>query len=215
MNILLVRHGETPWNREGRYQGHTDIPLSEIGETQATALGRRLADQPITRAVASPLQRAQRTAQLALDSRASLLTTDRDLIEIAHGDWEGKLTTEIEASHPELLLQWRTRPTGNLPAGPNAETLDQVTTRAWNALARATTGLANDDTLLIVAHDAVNRCLLCKILGLPLTRVWAFQQAPATVNALTGPTIDELQLVRLNDASHHASLFSAATHKAL
>ena len=54
MRILLARHGETPWNAEGRYQGQIDIPLSPIGESQAQALGQRLQDLPITRAVASP-----------------------------------------------------------------------------------------------------------------------------------------------------------------
>src|SRR5512135_3412206 len=74
MNILLCRHGETAWNKEGRYQGHTDIPLSEVGEAQARALGRRLESLTIHRAVASPLSRARRTAELALGARASMLT---------------------------------------------------------------------------------------------------------------------------------------------
>ena len=66
MKILLARHGETPWNAEGRYQGQVDIPLSDIGIAQATALGRRLRDVRIDRAVASPLGRARQTAELAL-----------------------------------------------------------------------------------------------------------------------------------------------------
>lgn len=67
MKILLARHGETRWNAEGRYQGQMDIPLSDVGEAQARQLGERLRDVPITRAVASPLARAARTAQLALE----------------------------------------------------------------------------------------------------------------------------------------------------
>ena len=75
MRILLARHGETPWNAEGRYQGQIDIPLSPIGEAQAQALGERLKSVDITRAVASPLSRAQRTAQLALGAdRADMLS---------------------------------------------------------------------------------------------------------------------------------------------
>ena len=78
MNILLARHGETPWNAEGRYQGQVDIPLSEVGTGQAQALGRRLQDVQIDRAIASPLSRATRTAQLALgEARACLLYTSR------------------------------------------------------------------------------------------------------------------------------------------
>ena len=78
MKILLARHGETRWNAEGRYQGQADIPLSEVGEGQARALGERLHEVPITRAVASPLSRARRTAELALGDRAGMLAIDPD-----------------------------------------------------------------------------------------------------------------------------------------
>src|SRR6476469_4028767 len=88
MNILLVRHGETPWNREGRYQGRTDIPLSETGQTQVRALGERLKSVDIKLAVASPLSRAKTTAEAILAGRSVALDLDDRLIEISHGDWE-------------------------------------------------------------------------------------------------------------------------------
>jgi probable phosphoglycerate mutase len=215
MNILLARHGETPWNQEGRYQGHTDVPLSEVGEGQARALGQRLADVRIHRAVASPLSRARRTAELVLGDRAGMLTVDPDLREISHGGWEGKLVTEIERSHPELLAQWRAGPPATLPAGPDAESLQQVLDRAWLALERACQGLGADDTLLVVAHDAVNRVILCRVLGLPTERIWTFRQAPATLNVLSGPSVAALQVVRLNDANHVAPLLRETVHRAV
>lgn len=215
MNILLARHGETAWNKEGRYQGHTDIPLSEVGEGQARALGARLDLLPIHRAVASPLSRAKRTAQLVLGPRADLLGLDPDLREISHGGWEGKLVTEIEQSHPELLRQWRTAPPATLPAGPNAESLQQVLDRAWAALEKACVGLGAEETLLVVAHDAVNRVILCRVLGVPLERVWSFRQAPATLNVLSGSSVGALQVVRLNDADHVAPLLREAVHRAV
>ncbi|MEW5739743.1 MAG: histidine phosphatase family protein [Myxococcota bacterium] len=215
MNILLARHGETPWNKEGRYQGHTDIPLSEVGEGQARALGQRLTEIPIHRAVASPLSRAKRTAQLVLGARADLLTLDPDLREISHGGWEGKLVTEIERSHPELLAQWRAGPPATLPAGPNAESLQQVLDRAWGALEKACAGLGAEENLLVVAHDAVNRVILCRVLGLPLERVWSFRQAPATLNVLSGTSVSALQVVRLNDADHVAPLLKESVHRAV
>ncbi len=215
MNVLLARHGETPWNKEGRYQGHTDVPLSKAGEGQARALAQRLADVEIHRAVCSPLSRARRTAELVLGERAVTLATDAALKEISHGGWEGKLVSEIEQSHPELLAKWKDAPTPALPAGPDAESLQQVLDRAWPALERATAGLGANDTLLLVAHDAVNRVLLCRVLGLPLERVWSFRQAPATMNVLSGPDVARLQVVRLNDADHVAPLFREAVHKAV
>src|SRR6478736_4569291 len=101
MKIILARHGETPWNAEGRYQGQIDIPLSPVGEAQAKALGERLRDVPITRAVASPLTRAATTERVALgEARADMLELDPELQEIAHGEWEGLLASEILEKDP-------------------------------------------------------------------------------------------------------------------
>lgn len=216
MKLLLARHGETPWNAEGRYQGQVDIPLSDIGIAQATALGRRLQDVRIDRAVASPLGRAAQTAQLALGAqRAGLLTLDADLQEIGHGDWEGLLASEIQARDPERLQAWREAPETVQMPGAGGESLQQVFDRSWAALARACAGLGRDDTLLVVAHDAVNRVLLCHVLGIPFARLWGFRQAPTTLNLLEGASVDALEVVRLNDCSHHTALFGEAVHRAL
>lgn len=214
MKILLARHGETPWNAEGRYQGQVDIPLSETGIAQAKALGERLAPLRIARAVASPLARATLTAQLALGpARASMLQFDPGLLEIAHGEWEGLLASEIAQRDPERLQAWREAPESVLM--PGGESLQMVLDRAWPALARACEGLGADDILLVVAHDAVNRVLLARILGLPLARLWTFRQAPTTLNLLEGPAVDALEVVRLNDCAHHTPFFGEAKHRAL
>ena len=213
VRILLARHGETPWNAEGRYQGREDIALSPLGEAQARALGERLRKVPITRAVASPLKRARHTAELALGERELPLTLDPGLMEIAHGTWEGLLASEIRERDGDRLRAWRDTPHEVLM--PEGESLQHVLDRAWPAFARACGGLGDDDTLLVVAHDAVNRVLLCRVLGIPLARLWGFRQAPTTLNLLEGPDIDHLDVVRLNDCSHHTALFGEAVHRAL
>jgi broad specificity phosphatase PhoE len=216
MRILLARHGETAWNAEGRYQGQRDIPLSPVGEKQARQLGERLADVAITRAVASPLSRARRTAELALgEGRAAMLQFDPGLQEIGHGDWEGLLAAEIRERDPRRLQAWRDAPETVQMPGAGGESIVEVLDRAWPAFARAAIGLGADDTLLVVAHDAVNRVLLCRILGLPLSRLWSFRQAPTTVNLLEGPSVNALEVVRLNDCGHHTALFGEAVHRAL
>ena len=216
MRVLLARHGETPWNAEGRYQGQIDIPLSEVGERQARDLGERLRGVRITRAVASPLARARRTAELALgETRMAMLRFDDGLKEIGHGEWEGLLAAEIRERDPSRLLAWREAPETVLMPGPGGESLRNVVDRAWPALIRACDGLSEHDTLLLVAHDAVNRVLLCRILGLPLARLWSFRQAPTTLNLLEGDSADTLEVVRLNDCNHTTPLFGEAVHRAL
>jgi len=215
MNLLLVRHGETPWNREGRYQGRTDVALSPDGEAQARALGVRLAHLPIAIAIASPLARTRRTAEAILGDRALTLETDEALIEISHGQWEGQLASDIELSHAEMFGTWRSRPDRDVPAGPGAETLGDVEERAWPVLVRSCARLGADETALIVAHDAVNRVLLCRVLGLPMTRVWTFRQSPAALNILSGSSIADLQVARLNDSEHVAPLLQDVRHRAL
>src|SRR5437660_11939806 len=106
MHILLVRHGETAWNREGRYQGRTDIPLSPDGERQVRALGARLASIPLAAAVASPLSRARTTAEAVLAGRTLPLELDAGLLEISHGEWEGKLASDVARDHAEMFGVW-------------------------------------------------------------------------------------------------------------
>jgi probable phosphoglycerate mutase len=214
MRILLARHGETRWNAEGRYQGQVDVPLSEVGDAQAQLLGERLREVQIDRALSSPLSRSRRTAELALGpQRVGMLQLDPGFAEIAHGTWEGLLASEIGAMDGARLRAWREAPESVLM--PEGESLQHVLDRAWPALERACAGLGPDDTLLVVAHDAVNRVLLCRILGLPLSRLWSFRQAPTTLNLLEGPDLGHLDVVRLNDCHHHTQLFGEAVHRAL
>jgi phosphoserine phosphatase len=214
MRILLARHGETAGNVEGRHQGQGfDIPLSEEGRSQARALGARLALEPLARAVASPLARARGTAELALGLRADMLRLEPAFVEIAHGAWEGRLFSEIREQDADLQRAWREAPhTVTLPGG---ESFHQVEARAWPAFCAACEGLGEDDTLLVVTHDGVNRALLCRILGLPLSRVWAFRQAPTCLNLLEGADPEHLVVVRLNDATHLNPLFGEVVHRKL
>ena len=134
-------------------------------------MGQRLQDMQIDRAVASPLSRALRTARFTLgETRAGMLTTDPHLQEIADGQWKGLLASEIKEKDPARLLAWREQPDTVLM--PGGESLRQVLDRSWRGLVRASEGLGESDTLLVVAHDAVNRVLLCRILGLPIAKLW-------------------------------------------
>ncbi|MES2858426.1 MAG: histidine phosphatase family protein, partial [Pseudomonadota bacterium] len=143
------------------------------------------------------------------------LTLDDGFMEIAHGDWEGLLASEIRERDGQRLQAWRDAPDTVQMPGVGGESLHEVLDRAWPAFARACAGLGTDDTLLVVAHDAVNRVLLCRVLGIPLSKLWGFRLAPTTLNLLEGPSVDALEVVRLNDCSHHTALFGEAVHRAL
>src|SRR5690606_12324173 len=129
------------------------------------------------------------------------LTTEMGFMEIPRGTGEGLLASEIAEREPELLRAWREAPDSVLM--PGGESLKQVFRRSWEALQWSVEGLGGNDTLLVVAHDAVNRVLLCHVLGIPLSRLWTFRQAPTTLNLLEGDDLGNLEVVRLNDCSHH------------
>lgn len=98
--LIIVRHGETDWNRDGRYQGHADPPLNDAGRTQALELARELADTPLDAAYTSDLQRAAETARIILAGRDVPLVPDPGLREIDVGSWSGLTRPEIEARFP-------------------------------------------------------------------------------------------------------------------
>ncbi len=180
--IFLVRHGETSWNREGRFQGQIDVPLNDIGLRQADAVAEALKDVAFDRIISSNLSRALRTA-LPLASRMRLgmgVETDDDLKEIAHGLWEGRTAAEVEAMYPGALALWHTRPEAVVM--PEGENLADVQRRAWPALLRIAEG--KGETVAVFTHDAVLKVLLMKVLDCPLSSFWRFQLANGSITLL-------------------------------
>jgi len=184
--LLLVRHGETDWNREGRFQGQIDIPLNARGLNQAKAARDFLAPVAIQRAYTSTMARPRQTAEVILEPHPGVpLTSTRGLVEIGHGRWEGCLEKEIAATWPALLAAWKREPhTVTMPEG---ETLRQVWDRSvatWQTIAR---GLSAEETALVVAHDAVNKTILCALLGLSPADIWMVKQGNGGVSVIDYP----------------------------
>ncbi len=184
--LLLVRHGETDWNRAGRFQGQIDIPLNAKGTSQARAAREFLAPVEIHRAYTSTMARPRQTAEVILEEHPRVpLTSTSGLVEIGHGLWEGCLEREIAATWPELLAAWKREPhTVTMPEG---ETLQQVWDRSlatWQTIVR---GLAAEETALVVAHDAVNKTILCALLGLSPADIWVVKQGNGGVSVVDYP----------------------------
>ena len=184
--LLLVRHGETDWNREGRFQGQIDIPLNANGRSQAEAAGRFLAPVTIHRAYTSCMARPRQTAEAILAAHPGVpLTSSTGLVEIGHGLWEGRLEQEIAEGWPELLADWKRAPeTVQMPEGEN---LQQVWDRSLATWQRIAAGLDADETALVVAHDAVNKTILCGLLGLGPADIWAIKQGNGGVTVIDYP----------------------------
>ena len=184
--LLLVRHGETDWNREGRFQGQIDIPLNANGRAQAEAASSFLAPVCIQRAYTSCMARPRQTAEAILAAHPGVpLTTTTGLVEIGHGLWEGRLEQEIAKGWPELLADWKRAPeTVQMPEGETIHDVWERSLATWNRIAAS---LGSDETALVVAHDAVNKAILCALLGLTPADIWAIKQGNGGVTVIDYP----------------------------
>ncbi len=186
--ILLLRHGETDWNRQSRFQGQIDVPLNATGRQQAQQAAAFLRQTPMKRAYSSPMARPRETAELVLEHHAHVpLIPDQGLLEIGHGLWEGKLEEEIQARWPQLLATWKAAPHQVVMPGPGGETIQQVSQRAVVAMERIAQDLVDGDTALVVAHDAVNKAILCHLLGLSPAHIWSVKQGNGGVSVIDYP----------------------------
>lgn len=206
LRLLLVRHGETEWNRAGRFQGIKDIPLNDRGREQGRLTGEFLKDVPLTFAISSPMLRPKETAEIILQHHPNItLETFADLVEICHGLWEGKLETEIEADYPGLLQAWKDTPeTVQMPEGEN---LTQVWTRAiacWQNIVKTKSSAAEPQVGIVVAHDAINKVIICALLGLNPANFWNIKQGNGAVTVIDYPQGSEGKpvLQAMNLTSH-------------
>ena len=205
LRIILVRHGETTWNVEGRYQGQEDTPLSERGMAQAARLAEGLADVTIDRAISSPLKRSFITAETVCGRHGIAVSADARLSEINHGSWEGQLATEIQAAYPEDFARWHSQPhLVQMPdGGENLEDVRRRVRDAFDDYARDYDG----ETLLVAAHDAVNKAIICDIMGLDMSHFWQIKQDNNCINVLEHDG-ENWRIVLLNSTAHMGYLFS-------
>ncbi len=178
--ILLVRHGQTEWNRVERFRGRIDIPLNETGLRQAERAGRAVAERyPISALYSSPLSRAMRTAEAigrATDVPVQVLPA---LLDLSYGEWEGKSLEEVEVAYPEAYRLWLTRPDRlRIPGG---ETLRHLRAR----LATAVEGIAAHhptETVALVSHRMACKVLACHVLGIPNSGIWRVEVDTASLS---------------------------------
>lgn len=162
--LLLVRHGETDWNRELRFQGHADPPLNELGRRQAEELAERLAGEPIAAVYCSDLRRAHETARIVGDRLGVDVTVVRGLREIDVGSWSGLTRDEIAERFPEGFARWLEGEQGH-----DGETGEALTARIVDSVTQIADSHPGESVLL-VSHGAALRALLSRVEGASFTR---------------------------------------------
>ncbi|MGD1918709.1 MAG: histidine phosphatase family protein [Pleurocapsa sp.] len=187
--LLMVRHGEPNWNKESRFQGIKDIPLNDNGRSQGRKAGTFLQDVPIDFAVSSSMMRPKETAEIILQHHQDVpLSTTSELNEICHGLSEGMLEAEIQADYPDLLQQWKDKPeTVQMPEGENLQQVWDRGVAAWNKIAEEHSNTETPQTGLVVAHDAINKVILCYLLGLKPENFWNIKQGNCAVSVIDYP----------------------------
>jgi probable phosphoglycerate mutase len=188
IRLLLVRHGETDWNQQSRYQGQVDISLNENGKLQSEKVAEFLKDISIDKVYSSSLLRAKETAEIILQQHQNVnLELNDGFKEIIHGAWEGKSETEIEQEFPGELQRWRETPEQfQMPAGENFQQVWQRTVEVYESIIKAAL-TEKLNTILIVAHGGTNQILLCHILGLSAEHFWNFRQSNCCLNVIDYP----------------------------
>lgn len=187
LRLILVRHGETEWNRRGQFQGQIDVPLNENGRLQGQQAADFLQAIPIDFAISSSLARPKETAELILKQHDQVtLNLSKPLWEISHGTWEGCLESEIEERYPGELERWRTTPEAvQMPEGENLQQVWDRAIAAWDDIvAKALATGKTEQTGLVVAHDAINKVVLCHVAGLGPEHFWCFKQGNGAVSVI-------------------------------
>ena len=184
--LLLVRHGETEWNRQKRFQGQIDVPLNNNGHAQARRASEFLATVKIDKAFSSPMLRPKDTALEILSKHPNIkLELFDELKEISHGLWEGKFEHEIEAEFAGQLDIWQSQPeTVQMPEGEN---LQQVWDRIAIIWQKIVESVPAGETALVVAHDAVNKAILCLLFDFTPEQFWVFKQGNGGVSVIDYP----------------------------
>lgn len=153
--VWLVRHGETDWNRAGRFQGHTDVELNDVGREQARAVVDKLRALKVERVTSSDLRRARETAEiLAAELPAVLAPHEPDLRERSYGAFEGLTRDECAEKYPEI---WNAHARGHFVDVPGAEPRDQVVERIVRGVTRV---VETHGDIVIVSHGGAIRAFL-------------------------------------------------------
>ena len=214
MKLYLLRHGETDWNKAGRFQGQTDIPLNDAGRELARITRRNMPHVKFDSVYCSPLQRAVETAKIFLEGDFPLeqIRYDKRIIEISFGEQEGAIIQQAkdDPSHPMFNMLWH--PESYQPKG-NAESFLQVVERANDFLQHEILPLEKEcENILIVAHGALNRSLVVAAGHKEIKDFWGARYYNCCVTTLE-VTDGKIELLKEAEVYYDTTNFMAVTTK--
>ena len=201
VKVMLVRHGETDWNREEIFRGRIDVGLNHNGREQAKALADATRRLRIDAIYSSPLSRSLETARSAAEIHNLDVEIAHGFVDFHFGEWQELRHQEVKEKFPDLYLKWQKSP--HLVRIPGGESLDEVRSRA---MALVETVIARHrGVVALVSHRVVHKVLICALLGLDNSHFWDFR---LETGALTVFRHDRgrFALARHNDTSHLESL---------
>ncbi len=196
--IILVRHGQTPWNKDKIFRGSRDIPLNDQGREEARLAGEWLKGEAIHAAYCSPLSRARDTGEAIARHHGLSVADLPGLTDLCYGDWEGLPLSEVKVKYADLYRQWENAP--HNVRFPNGETLDEVKARALAAVAEVLRRHP-EQTVLLAAHRAVNKVLIAAFVGLDNSHFWRLGQDTTAINRFDWSG-GAWQVMGLNDTCH-------------
>jgi broad specificity phosphatase PhoE len=197
--LILVRHGQTTWNCEGRFRGRANIPLDDTGLAQAQAASQYIAVHWKPKAVyCSPLLRARQTAEAIAEPFILHERAHPGFLDLDVGAWEGLTEDEVNARWTQALRAWHETPE-NAPI-PGGESLEVAQRRAMGAI-REVVNRYPDDAVVVVAHTAINRLILLGLFDMDLAHFWHLGQGVCAINVLE---FDEssFKLLQMNYTEH-------------
>jgi phosphoserine phosphatase len=204
VELILVRHGETEYNRADVFRGRVDLPLNQRGRAQADAAAGYLSGEVFEAFFSSPLLRSMQTAGAIAELHAREVVPLEPFIDVDYGDWSGKSIDEIRESWPREFAIWADDP--ERAVFPGGEAVMGVRQRLHEGLGRLESEHAG--TVLLVGHKLINRIIICIVLGLPTSGIWRVGQSNASINCITLGNRGWV-LKRLNDTSHLRGLESS------
>jgi broad specificity phosphatase PhoE len=199
LHLMLVRHGETEWNVQRRFQGQTDVPLSDFGKWQAELIAGRLKSQKIDALYTSDLKRARETAAaIAEFSRLEIVSEPR-LRELKFGILEGMTFDEAQVQHPEMIAAWLDDFHSTPEGGESIEDFHLRLVSLLEDLKRK----HDEQVVLLVAHGGPLSEILRIVLGLSQEKRWYLELENASLSEVLIAE-DYVSLKRLNDTCHLA-----------